>query len=148
MRCCDDLPAAHALDLLSSLLDKSLVIREDAAGVACYRLHETMREYARLELHEAGEEDVVERRCADYYLSRCLQFAAEGRYRLLAWMELEIDNVRAVLRRCLDREDSRRGIDLATYLVWYCVTRATTEGVRWLDELPARDAEPVAHPGA
>ena len=50
-----DVPPARALDLLSSLVDKSLVIKEDAGGAACYRLHETMREYARLKLREAGE---------------------------------------------------------------------------------------------
>src|SRR5205807_2458318 len=46
--CSEDLPAGHVLDLLSSLLDKSLVIKEDVEGAVCYRLHETMREYARL----------------------------------------------------------------------------------------------------
>ena len=149
--CSDDVPAARVLDLLSSLVDKSLVIKEDAARAACYRLHETMREYARLELNEAGEEDTVERRCSDYYLSRCLRFAAEGRYRLLEllpWMELEMDNVRAVLRRSIDQEAFQRGIDVATCLIWYWSTRATTEGVRWFDELLAGDATPVAHPWA
>ena len=149
--CCGDVPATDALDLLSSLIDKSLVIKEDTGGTACYRLHETMREYARLKLHQAGEEDAVERRCADYYLSRCGHFAAEGRYRpleWLAWTDLEIDNIRAVLRRCTDHEDSRRGIALASSLIWYWITRATTEGVRWLDELLAREAEPAAHPWA
>jgi predicted ATPase/DNA-binding CsgD family transcriptional regulator len=149
--CSDDLPAARALDLLSALLDKSLVIKEEAGDAVCYRLHETMREYARLKLHEAGEEDAVERRRTDYYVSRCVDFAAEGRYRLvewLAWMDLEIDNVRAVLRACMDQEDPRLGIDLATCLVWFWVTRATTEGVRCLDELLVRDAEPAAHPWA
>jgi predicted ATPase len=144
-----DLPAGHVLDLLSSLLDKSLAIKENVEGAVCFRLHETMREYSRLKLREAGEEDAVERRCADYYLSRCLLFAREGRYRLLdwlAWMELEIDNIRAVLHRCTNQDDSRFGIDLATCLIWYWVTRATTEGVRCLDELLARDATPVAHP--
>jgi len=146
-----DVPAARALDLLSSLIDKSLVIKEDTGGAACYRLHETMREYARLRLHEAGEQDAVELRCADYYLSRCAHFAVEGRYQLLkwlAWTELEIDNIRAVLRRCLDHEDSRRGIDLASRLIWYWITRATAEGARWLDELLARQAKPAAHPWA
>jgi predicted ATPase/DNA-binding CsgD family transcriptional regulator len=149
--CYGDVPAAHALDLLSSLIDKSLVIKEDAGGVACYRLHETMREYARLRLREAGEEEAAEQRCADYYLSRCARFVAERRYRLLdwlAWMELEIDNIRAVLRRCADQEDYRRGIDLATRLVGYWITRATAEGVRWLDELLTREAEPAASPWA
>ncbi|HKT05279.1 MAG TPA: NB-ARC domain-containing protein, partial [Rugosimonospora sp.] len=145
--CSGDLPAAGALDLLASLLDKSLVTR-DGAG---YRLHETMREYARLKLREAGEQDAVERRCAGYYAARCAAFAAEGRYRLLdwlAWLDLEIDNVRAVLRTCMDLADPGPGIDLATCLVWFWVTRATTEGVRCLDELLARDAEPAAHPWA
>ena len=146
-----DVPATRALDLLSSLIDKSLVVREDTGGgAACYRLHETMREYARLRLQEAaGEEEDVELRCADYYLSQCAHFAVEGRHRLLpwlAWMELEIDNVRAVLRRCMDRGDSRRGIDLASRLIWYWITRGTTEGVRWRDELLAREAGPAGHP--
>jgi predicted ATPase/DNA-binding CsgD family transcriptional regulator len=149
--CFGDVPAASALDLLSSLVDKSLVIKEEAAGAALYRLHETMREYARLDLREAGEEDAVERRCSGHYLSRCQRFAAEGRYRLLdwlRWMELEADNIRAVLRWSLNQEDPSRGIDLAACLIWYWITRATTEGVRWLDELLARDAEPASHPWA
>ena len=144
--CSGDLPATQALDLLSSLLDKSLLGKDDAAGVACYRLHETMREYARVRLRESGDTDTVELRCADYYLSRCQQFAATGRYRLvesLAWLDLEIDNIRAVLRTCLERGDFPRAVGIATALIWYWITRATTEGVRWLDEVLAG---PVASP--
>ena len=135
-----DAPAAQALDLLSSLVDKSLVMKEDANGLACYRLHETMREFAGLKLAEAGEEEAVELRCAEYYRSTGGLSALEGRYRLLewlAWADLEIDNVRAVLQRCVIRADAERGIDLAASLGWYWVTRATSEGMRWLDELLA-----------
>jgi predicted ATPase len=64
----DDVPPADALAVLASLVDKSLVLKEDARGVACYRLHETMREYAGLKLREAGEDEAVELRCAEYYL--------------------------------------------------------------------------------
>jgi predicted ATPase/DNA-binding CsgD family transcriptional regulator len=137
----DDVPAARALELLSSLVDKSLVMREDAKGRACYRLHETMAEYTRLKLREAGEEDVVELRCADFYVSRCQRAAEQPvRYELpewLEWMELEIDNIRSVLRRCLIHADFPRGIELACSIGWYWITRATSEGVRWLDELLA-----------
>jgi DNA-binding CsgD family transcriptional regulator len=150
--CFGDVPPARAIDLLSSLIDKSLVIKEDAGGAACYRLHETMREYARLRLREAGgDEDAVERRCAGYYRSRCGQFAAEGRYRLLEWlpwMDLEIDNIRAILRRRIAQQDYRSAIELATSLIWYWITRATAEGVRWLDELLPRGTEPVPVPWA
>jgi predicted ATPase/DNA-binding NarL/FixJ family response regulator len=146
----DEVPAAQVLELLSSLVDKSLVMKEDAMGIACYRQHETMREYASLKLREAGEQQVVELQCDEYYRSRCQRSAAEGRYALLEWLEwmdLEMDNVRSVLRRCLIRADYPRGINLAGSLGWYWMTRATTEGVRWLDELlasgpgnPATDA--------
>ena len=133
----EDVPAAQALDVLSSLVDKSLVMKEDAKSIACYRLHETMRDYASLKLAEAGEREAVELRCAGYYRSRSQGSALEGFSRLLEWLEwadLEIDNIRAVLQRCLTHADAACGLDLAASLGWYWVTRATTEGMRWLDE--------------
>jgi predicted ATPase/DNA-binding NarL/FixJ family response regulator len=147
-----ELPAARQLDVLSSLVDKSLVMKEDTPGPACYRLHETMREFASLKLREAGEEESVELRCADYYVSRCRRSAEAARYGLvewLEWMDLEIDNIRSVLRRCLGRADVTRGMDLATSVRWFWATRATTEGVRWLDELLAiGGGDPEAQAGA
>jgi predicted ATPase/DNA-binding NarL/FixJ family response regulator len=134
----EDVPPAQTLDLVSSLVDKSMVMKEDAKGVACYRLHETMREYAALQLREAGEEASVQLRFVEYYSSRCLRSAAEARYRLvewLEWMDFEIDNVRSVLRECVIQADYSRGILLVSSVGWYWITRATTEGVRWLDEL-------------
>jgi len=130
----------HALSPLGSLVEKSLVVREDFRGLACYRLHETMREYAARKLRDASEDKVVERRCTAYYVARCQATALQARFQLptwLAWMDLEIDNIRSVLRRCLVRSDSVAGIQLATSLSWFWITRATTEGVRWLDELLA-----------
>jgi predicted ATPase/DNA-binding CsgD family transcriptional regulator len=146
----DDVSAAHVLELLSSLVDKSLVTKEETQGAACYRLHETMREFAGLKLRQAGEEDVLEERCTEYYVSTCRRSAEGARYALvewLAWMDLEIDNVRSVLRRCQVHADLSRGMDLAASLRWFWYTRATTEGVRWLDAFLAigrGDPEPQA----
>ena len=138
----DDVPAARTLDMLASLVDKSLVQKEDVGDVACYHLHETMREYAGLRLRQAGEERAVADRCAGYYLQRCRGSAAQARYRLdewLDWMDLQSDNIRAVLRRCVAGDDTQRvlALALASSLGWYWVTRATSEGVRWFDELIA-----------
>ncbi len=136
----DDGPASQVLDLLSSLVDKSLVLKDEVRQVACYRLHETMREYASLKLYQAGEVEMVERRCAEYYRDRCRQTLPRARYRLvewLDWMDLEIDNVRAVLQRCVAGQDARLGLDLVSFAGWYWVTRATSEGIRWVDELLA-----------
>ncbi|HSS62027.1 MAG TPA: LuxR C-terminal-related transcriptional regulator [Candidatus Limnocylindrales bacterium] len=129
---------AQTLDLLSSLVDKSLVMKEDARGLASYRLHETMREYSALKLREAGEVDALGESCTQYYRLRCLQAAPQARYRIvewLGWMDLEIDNIRAVLRHAIERKDFAAGIDIAVGAGWYWITRATTEGVRWLDQL-------------
>ena len=136
--CFGDVPAAQSVELVSSLVDKSLLQRESAAGTAVYRLHESMREYA----GSTRSPDGLEQRWADHYLRRCARFGAEGRYRLvewLTWIEPEIDNVRALLRAL---SDDVRGVALATSLIWYWVTRATTEGVRWLDELAPAAASP------
>ena len=128
------------LDHVSSLVEKSLVIKEDVRGVACYRLHETMREYAALKLREAGEVETLAERSTNYYVQLCALTGPPARYRLaewLQWMELEIDNIRPILRHCLDRGDFSRGIDLVASLGWFWITRATTEGVGWLDQMLA-----------
>lgn len=136
----DEQSAARMPEFLASLMEKSLIMREDFRQRAGYRLHETMREYASLKLREANEEDLVEERCLEYYRTTCLASADQARYRLvewLAWVDMEIDNIRAVLQRCVARGDLARGLDIAASLGYFWITRGTTESVRWLDQLLA-----------
>src|SRR5438132_4553849 len=132
---------------MTSLVDKSLVTKEDVRGAACYRLHETMREYATLKLRDAHEERVLEERCLEYYRMASLQSVEQARYRLvdwLAWADLEIDNIRAVLHQCVARGDLARGLDIAASMGYYWITHGTTESTRWLDQLlRAEDAAPA-----
>ena len=133
-----DLLASAAFDALSSLVEKSLVAKDDIRGLACYRLHETMREYAALKLRDAREEDLLAERSVEYYRTTCLRSADQARYRLLDWLpwaELEIDNIRAVLHQCVARGDFARGLDIAASMGYYWITHGTTESVRWLDQL-------------
>src|SRR5207302_8413409 len=91
---------------------------------------------------EADEEDLLADRYIDYYRTTCLSAAAGARFRLadwLAWAELELDNIRAVLQGCVMRHDSACGLDIAASLRYYWVTHGTTESVRWLDQLLASD---------
>lgn len=125
---------------LGALVDKSLVIKEDDGDVAMYRLHECTREFASIESRALGEADDLEQRCVDHYLARATNGPA-ARYRLvgwLSWADREIDNVRAVLRVCVERGEFDRGLTVAVSFGWYWITRATTEGIRWLDELLGR----------
>lgn len=145
---------ADAFDLLAALVDKSLVTKEDAAGIACYRLHETMREYASLKLAAVAEVDPLDDAYIEYYRTRSRDLRAvllrdiravhesreSGRdrtLRWLAWVELEIDNIRWALQKCLDASDWRRGLELATSVGYYWVTHGTTESIRWFDDLIA-----------
>jgi len=139
-------PGEGVLDLLASLVDKSLVSKEDVGDGACYRLHETIREYATLKLREAEEQEVLTERWLQHYRTTCLRLADGARYRLvewLAWAEVEIDNLRAVLDHCVRHGDLGQGLDVAVSMRYYWITHGTTEVVRWLDQLlTAEDASP------
>src|SRR5438046_2082806 len=62
--------AVDVLDLLSGLVDKSLVALETEALEARYRMLETMRQFARERLDEAGEAAELGRRHALFFLAR------------------------------------------------------------------------------
>jgi predicted ATPase/DNA-binding XRE family transcriptional regulator len=89
------------LDLLSSLVDKSLVQAEQVGDGMGYRLLESTRQYAREKLTEAGEYDVVAREHARAFLALAEQLkdawetAADRAW--LAQAEPELENFRAAL---------------------------------------------------
>lgn len=66
--CTDDLVGEiEALDLLQALVDKSLVVAESDGGEVRYRLLETVRQFARERLDEAGRAEDTQRRHARYF---------------------------------------------------------------------------------
>jgi predicted ATPase/class 3 adenylate cyclase len=97
----DGLEASQVLDLLSQLLNKSLVAVEDLEGEIRYRLLETIRQYARGKLFDSEETPRVADRHLDYFLG----FAEEAEQHLsgseqLAWLDRlqnEHDNLRAAI---------------------------------------------------
>src|SRR5262249_7166618 len=102
------------IDILASLVDKSLVVVEEKAGDGTrYRLLETIGEYARARLREAGEEAVLRRRHQDYFVqwAETLEVRAQGPENLdiLARLACEHDNFRAVLTWCLKSREEGRG---------------------------------------
>lgn len=148
----EDLPSGGVLGLLSALVDKSLVVTETAGPVASHRLHETMRAYAAERLVEAGEASATAGRMIGHYLARCLAAAEDARTRLvdwLAWVDLEIENVRLAIDLCRERGDGDAALALVGALPWYWVTRAQAEGIGLLDELlAAHPGDSAAHAGA
>ncbi len=98
--CKDD---ALVLDLLSSLVNKSMVIAERKQGAETrYHLLGTVRQYAHEKLIEAGERQELSERYGQYFL----QFAETGGHKMwsaehLEWMcrlNADLDNLRATIQ--------------------------------------------------
>ena len=91
----------EVLDLLTALVDKSLVAMEPAGDGTRYHLLETVRQYAEECLRETGEAE----RMRDRHLSWCVALAETAASQLrgpeqgawLARLETEHDNLRAAL---------------------------------------------------
>jgi predicted ATPase/class 3 adenylate cyclase/DNA-binding SARP family transcriptional activator len=94
----------EVLDLLTQLVDKSLVLYEEQSREARYRMLETVRQYGRDRLLESGEAEVVRGRHRDW----CLALAEQAEAGLwsaeqagwLERLEVEHDNLRAALEWC------------------------------------------------
>jgi predicted ATPase/uncharacterized protein HemY len=98
------LTANDVLDLLSALVEKSLVVYEEREGEGRYRLLETVRQYGRNRLLEAGEVEAVRGCHRDWFLTLAEEAEpALGGARQKEWLdrlEVEHDNLRAALEWC------------------------------------------------
>ena len=121
----EDLETGDILDVLSRLVDRSLVIIEEAKdGSIWYRLLDTMRQYAEEKLREQrGEVEAVRTRHRDFYLTLAERGAAEayGPSQRL-WgdrFEREHANLRAALDCSLERADAEAALRLAAATAWF-----------------------------
>ena len=125
------------LDLLASLVDKSLVLVDQQEEIR-YRLLETVRQYGREKLEESGEAERVRRRHANYYLALAEEaergLSGSDQAPWLARLETEHDNLRAALRWSLGGGEAEPGLGLAAALWSFWYTRGhLSEGRRWLE---------------
>src|SRR5829696_2809070 len=121
----EDLTRDEVLELLSHLVDKSLVMVREESGEARYRLLETVRQYGWEKLSESGEEEQVRERHAGHYLTLAEEaepeLKGEGQVAWLKRFEREHDNLRAAMRWLLDRGESEKAVRLgwALWLFWW-----------------------------
>ncbi len=134
----EGIEGAEVLDLLSTLVDKSLVVVEEGDEEARYRLLETVRQYGREKLEESEEAERVRRRHANYYLALAEEaergLSGSDQAPWLARLETEHDNLRAALRWSLGGGEAEPGLGLAAALWSFWYTRGhLSEGRRWLE---------------
>jgi predicted ATPase/DNA-binding SARP family transcriptional activator/DNA-binding CsgD family transcriptional regulator len=139
----------EVLDLLSGLVDKSLVpVEENSATGVRYRLLEPVRQYAKEKLAESGEAGAVRRRHAEYYAALAEEAEPGSRTsspELLESLEAEHDNFRAVFSWTLEEGEAELGLRLAGALRWFWFERGYLgEGRGWLKQLLQTDVQTAA----
>ena len=129
----------EVLDLLTSLVDKSLVVTEEEVGKTRYHLLETVRQYTRDELLESGEAESLRDRHLDWFLGLAEESEPELRgpdqVEWLDRLEVEHDNLRAAIEWSLGREETEKGLRIAGSLWWFWFVRSYWgEGNEWLEK--------------
>jgi non-specific serine/threonine protein kinase len=129
------------LDLLTQVVDKSLVSAEERDGQVRYRMLETVRQYLRAKLHETGEEEEIRAKHLNWYLRVMEEKPSRKHFHLgtrLDRLEVEQDNLRAALEWSLTH-DLEKGLLLAASIwgVWL-VRGYGAEGRYWAEALLAR----------
>ena len=148
------IPVESVLDLLSQLVNKSLVIvRWGARGEARYAMLQTIHDFVREKLRASGELNSLRARHFEYFLRTAEEaepklFDAESS---LDRAEAEIDNLRSALGWSLEKEAAGlpseertgRGLQLMAH-VWplWLYRGYLTEGREWMKQLLAVHAFP------
>jgi hypothetical protein len=132
------------MDLVSSLVARSLVVADDSGPDTRYRLLETIRQYGVEHLAEAGESQTVRGRHADYYIS----FAAKVTPQIfgpapLEWgarLAAEHDNFHTAMGFALASRDLEQSMALLCEMPVYMIQ---------IEHIVIFDPEPIlALPGA
>lgn len=153
---CNDL---DVLNLLTQLVNKSLVTMDEEGDEPRYRLLETVRQYARDKLMEAGEAEQMRNRHLDYFVQ--LTEIAEQELlesTALTWvnrLEEEYDNLRAAFEWGMEN-NVLAVLKMAYSLQYFWYRRGyETEGCKWVKEalerlqsLPAVEGDPSISSGA
>src|SRR5581483_792401 len=159
----DGVERVSVLDLLAQLVDRSLIEVVEQQGAGRYRVLEPIRQYAHEQLGASGEKDAIERAHETYYLALAERIREQlfgewvgplgtpEQVALLARLEREHDNLRAVLQRAQARGDAdllvRLGAALGPFWTFQLHLR---EAMRWVAEAvkPGRTPPTRARAGA
>ena len=134
-------------DLLMALVDKSMVATDSGRdGTTRYILLETLREFARRMLDDAGEREVLIRRHAEHYADLAAQLQAQQRSGdlggALARLDQDEADFRASLRHALGSGELTTAGRLVGGLgyLWYAAGQHR-EGLQWCDDLFALEPD-------
>ena len=131
----DDLPRAE--ELVSRLVESSLVVAGTRNGATRYRLLETIREYGAERLDSPGRRHQLNRAHAEHFLEIARRARTEdpvGTLEALEILDLERDNLHAAMRWTL-AAGSDLAVPMAAALWRYWLLRGyRRQGLEWLEK--------------
>ncbi len=143
--CGEGIDSCDVLDLLSQLVNKSLVKVEVGEETRTrYGLLETVRQYAQEKLVESGWAGIARSQHQDYYVGlaeRVDQVWGSDQAALLMLLEAELDNIHLAMEWSIEDageepRDPYPGILIASALVFFwCYRGRLLEGLVWLERL-------------
>lgn len=150
----DPLQSDDVLDLLTLLIDKSLLQADESGDSTRYRMLETLRDYARERLIERGEIAATAVRHCEFYLgvAKAANHALQGPEQA-SWTERlqsELDNLRAAIALTLEGgADPILSVKFECALMSFWILRGyLSEGRKYVQSslaLPAVQAVDLAH---
>ena len=147
-----DIEDADVLDLLTHLVEKSLVAADEQRGESRYRMLETIRQFAHDKLRESGESEALRKRHLEFFVQLAGQFDihyfGQNQLTWLNRLKQEHDNVRVAVEWSLKTGDIRSAMRLVTPLFYLWVLHYPVEGLAYIHQIrlrPEAAGEPVAY---
>lgn len=141
--------ADETVDLLTGLVDASMVTVGPSQGEVTYRLLETMRAYGRARLAESGDLSLFEEAHARHYVDvaeaagRGVRGPDEATW--VARLDRDFPNLRQAHRWTLSNVEIDLALRLSAGLFRYALLRLRDEALRWAEasmQLPGAQAHP------
>jgi predicted ATPase len=127
------------LDVVDSLVRKSLVMVERVDGHARYGLSETIRQFAQEQLAAAGTIGEIRDRHARYFAGLAIahwgMWDGPGQRVALDWVDIELANLRAGFRWAADQGDLATAAAIAAHAALLGETLQRYEAAGWAEEI-------------
>ncbi|TQC47778.1 LuxR family transcriptional regulator [Rhodococcus sp. WS4] len=137
------------LDDVLSLVEKSILIREEYSGRIRYRMLEVIRQYGEHRLVKSGRREALQRAHLAFHADLATRASQEWLSdRQVLWLQRlhrEHSNFRSALQFCID---SRDGIEVGLTMTAHLLTLwsafgLTSEGSTWLNRFLAASTDPT-----
>lgn len=140
------LPREDLFDLLATLVDQSLVVTHDTGLRTRYGQLETVRQFGRECLRQAGEEAQLSAAHCAYFLAFAVSHNPERARGVVIeeprLLDLEHDNLRAALRwSCVEEPESALRLAASLWRFWF-VRGHAVEGAAWVERALAASPAP------